>query len=385
MKNVVVFTGLPRMPKRFKQSVSEMNELMEKGLLESIHFVTWQGRLDGMSDLREHLRANGVVIREHGETKFGGRSNIWHQMRALDIGLRNIPSECSVLKTRSDVHIDVDFLERLFAGEIGHMNEPAGSGVFENRIWVPWAEIQSPFMMCDFCFYGHRNDLTKLVNYDARYDALYHLVRGVAATRRFIHPYLRTFSFLHSYLSKFKGPERDHDLLIDRHGLTEHRLQSPVFGAFLAFYYKCLLNDFYIDYSPVRFKNRRMFAGDNENEARYYDEFTLNFTQGPNTGRHDIFCTDQSWLESQLRNEPIGDVPTGIANGVKRSFEDWRTFEIDEGRLASDVEAEDVFFRDNVAADLPKNWFTLLVGNRILEPLGLKRPVMAAYSRFIDR
>jgi len=381
MKNVVVFTGLPRTPGRFKRSVSEMNQLMQEGLLDGVHFVTWQGRLDGMSEFREHLRANGVVIHEHVETQFGGRGNIWHQMRALDIGLRKTPPDCSVLKTRSDVHIDIDFLRRLFSGEIEYMNDPAGSGVFKSRVWVPWAEIQSPFMMCDFCFYGQKDDLAKLVNYDARYDALYQLVRGVAATRRFIHPYLQEFPFIDAYLSGFKGLDRDHDLLIDRLGFVERRLQSPVFGAFLAFYYKCLLNDFYIDYSPVRFKNRRMFDGDDENEAIYDDEFTRNFVQGPDAGRHDIYCTDQGWLESHFRDGTTQHVPSAIATGIERSFEDWWTFEIDDERLASEVEAEEAFFREHSAADLPRNWLTLFIGNRILGPLGLKRPAMDLYSR----
>ncbi len=376
------------MQERFRKSISEMEKLRKKGLINEIIFVTWRGRMEGRDSLKKYLSNKDVRLITSKESKFGGRNSIWHQMKALDIALRNIPSGYHVLKTRTDVYIEKDFLERLFSGGIEHLQNSADSGVFENRMWVPSFEIQTPFYFCDYCFWGLRKDIDKLVNYDARYDALYELSSAIAETRRFIHPYLKEFQFLEHYLLNYIGPNRDHILFENRKKLMKRRLNSEVFSQYLSFYYKCALTDFYIDYSPVSFKDKRLFTENHDmcrvSEANYFDSFIENFLQEPYKSRHTIMCTKTSWIKSQFDGEKNSDVPREVLNGFQRSFSDWTNYKIDQVKMQSELKQEKRYFFDD-----PKDTETVgsrlrtFVAERILKPVGLHGIALRAYKKIM--
>lgn len=378
VKNAVVFTGLPRMSERFEQSVSEMTSLRQRGLIDKIVFVTWHGMLDDQEPLEGALQSAGVEIIEKEESPVGGSGNIWHQMRALDFGLRAIPSDYRVLKTRTDVHIDPEFLAELLAGDIDYVRSSAGSGVFTERLWVPFFKIGAPFYICDYCFYGHKTDVERLVNYDARYDFLFHVSKGLPEVRRYIDPYLSEYRFLETYLTNYSY-DRAGDRLLDRSGLLQSRLDSRVYGAFLGFYYKVMMEDFYVNYDPVTFQDGWWVDGrPPKNLANIEDSFVKNFTQGPTQGRHDLFCYYSSWLDTHFGDQPSDDVPDQILRGIDRSFDDWASYEIDTERLRRDVKRDKQFFD---LTPYPKNPVTEWVTEQVLTPLGLRKGAKDIYRR----
>lgn len=374
MQNAVVFTGLPRMPGRFRRSISEMDELADQGLVDRILFVTWKGRLENNSELRHFLVNKGVEIVEAEESPIGGHGNIWHQMKALDIGLRMIPSGLNVLKTRSDVYIEKKFLRRLFSGEINALRAPSETGVFTTRLWAPFFGIDKPFFICDFCFYGSHEDVEKLYNYDSRYEVLYDLGTRLPEKRRFLHPYIEEFPFLKTYYSTFLevgwGRNRYYE---DRHEFLKRRIRDPVFGALLSFYYKVMMGDYYINYKPVTFQNDNQYTS---HKLLDTDNFTSNFTRGPARMEYNLLCKRPGWLSASFSDTPNEDVPDRILAGIQRDFAKWRDFEIDEAELRRELKQQR---RYHDMTDYPTNPTAELISQRILEPLNMKTPALNVY------
>ena len=81
-----------------------------------------------------------------------------------------------VLKTRTDVHIDPEFIRN---------NLPLSG---RNRVWIPWYQRLRPFYMADECFYGTKERIRALVNYDTWYDN--NKMWGITHMRRFAHPHI---------------------------------------------------------------------------------------------------------------------------------------------------------------------------------------------------
>lgn len=376
MENAIVFTGLPRMPDRFKRSVTEMIDLRRKGLIDRIVFATWQGRLNSTDDVRDFLEEAGVEIIERPEAAEGGQANIWHQMRALEFGLEALPEDARVLKTRSDVHIEPEFLAKLLAGEMDGIHSPAGSGTFSERIWVPGFVIDIPFYVCDYCFYGRKQDVAKLVNFDARFDFLYHTPGGLPEVRRYIHPYLDGYSFLRTYLRNYEHQNEYH--LTDRSSLFESRLTSPLYGSILGFYYKVLCNDFRVHYAPVTFRDEVGIPLSIEDVSGFEATFLDNKDSGINQGKYDKFCQRHEWLAERFGEDGDKDVPKSILEGFRRPFEDWQSYEVPTDKLRTDVERDEQFYD---ITDYPEGPFINWTVQHALEPLGVNEFVKRLYRR----
>lgn len=388
VKNIVIFTGLPRMPDLFKQSIGEMTDLIDEGILDDIYFVTWDGRLSDKKALRSYLESHSVQIIQPEESPVAGDSNIWHQMKALEIGLDVIPDDAYVLKTRTDVHIEKEFLRKLFAREIDELATTAGSDVFEQRIWVSYFIVSEPFYVNDQCFAGLARDLEKLYNYSEKlpvYD--YSLNSHV---RRFIHPYLEEFDVLHDLLQYNSLDE----IVADEYGLYQKRIRSSVFGMFYAFYYKTMLEDFYVEHSPVEF-HFQFPEGEGPPRpaiqrplSHLNDEtFLGNFTKEYSRKRDDEWLTKDTklatcyrtdWLQAHFTEPVSDDVPDTVCDGINRSFDEWHTVEIDEADLQADIRSEQEFVKE-----YPKPGPVLWIGNTILKPLGLYDVGQTAYNRLV--
>lgn len=356
MNTAVIFTGLPRLPELFRRSVEEMYELQKDGLIDEIIFVTWEGRLENQSDLRSYLIDHEVEITENEESPIDGESNIWHQMKALDIGLNLLPDDCYVLKTRSDVHIKKGFLRDLFSGNISYLNQKAGSDVFNKRIWVPWFRIEEPFLIDDRCFFGLKEDLTQLVNYNTKYDVFRYDVRGLPHVRRFINPYLNEYEFLEVRF-QYSRPDQE---MSDTFGLFKHRVKSTIFGAFLSFYYKTMMEDFYIHMDPVEF-HKMGWKGPprpvHQRPLSYLDKtkFMTNYQSDMglrikddwiDTRQDSIYCYRTEWLLSHLQNKKTPDIPDHIIKGVNRPYDEWNDIEIGNKNIQSDIKKENMYWSE---------------------------------------
>lgn len=331
------------MHERFRKSVSEINELRENDIVDRILFVTWEGRMSGKHDLEQFLSQNGVEIIHAVEAPKGGRGNIWHQMRSLEIGLSHIKDESHVLRTRSDVHIEKEFVKQLFTGSDETVQQPAGSGVFDEKIWVPYALLDIPFLIGDYAFFGKSKDLESLVNFDARYEFLYDY--PMVEVRMFIDPYIQKFEFLRYYLM-FDEYRSGNFGVKDRGKLYERRLRSDIFTDVLSLYYKILAEDFYINYNPVKFQDFWEDTSDtpkSKSLATYTNSFLKNFEQGPNKGTHEIICSESSFLNSHF-DDKTEDVPELVSQKFDRSFEEWATHQPSREEFRSYFEAEHDLF-----------------------------------------
>lgn len=385
--NAVLFTGLPRVPDIFRRSLIEIYELKQEDLVDDIIFVTWRGKLADSSELRKTLTDCDVTVIEAEESPIDGHGNIWHQMKALDIGLRYIPEGYTVLKSRSDVHIRQEFLRRLFTGKIDGLQNEARSPIFQRRVWVPWFVITNPFSMDDRCFFGLKQDLEKFVNFNAKYDVFDWHVRGITHVRRFIEPYRQQFPFLDGRFA-FHRQNETPDSVFD---IFEQRLSSGVFSQFLGFYYKTVLSDFYIHMDPVRFY-KSTWEGPprpvHQRPLSYLDDdlFAPNFRQEKalhidddwiSKRQKNIYCYRSEWLRAHFSEPRSTDIPEPLTTAFDRSFQEWRTFSIPKSRIEGAVDEESRYWSEPPAGPHP---VLGRVANALLEPLGLKTYAKSIYS-----
>ncbi|HLD97885.1 MAG TPA: hypothetical protein VI815_01010 [Candidatus Nanoarchaeia archaeon] len=201
----ILFCGLIRTVDLFKKSLQDLSELKKQGLVNNIYFSTWKGEPQKNPEIHQLMKDMNVIIMESEEPAVGGEGNIWKQMKALDVGLGNIKGNNFILKTRSDVYIHPDFLKKIITSkDLFEITEDLPNGnIFKAKVWVPWFEITRPFYMADECFYGLKNDLKLLVNYEKKYFEEYTLGPGGPHIMRFINPFLEKYPILYNSLEKY--------------------------------------------------------------------------------------------------------------------------------------------------------------------------------------
>jgi hypothetical protein len=322
----VIFCGLLRTQKLFEKSILDLIELRKKGFVNRIIFSTWENELK--EDMRCFLKKMNIIIVESKEPEKGGIGNIWCQMKSFEEGMKKSDKNLFVLKTRTDVHIDKRFIIKLCAEreKVLRIDKSLPNGnIFKYKIWVPWFEISKPFFMGDECFFGHSEDIKKLINYEEKYDEEYKLGPGINHIRRFVNPFLKDYPFLinfvkkynpndilKNYLNKFSKRVFDLRKIALLRSINENkkirkmrkRLNHQDYLKSLAYYYSILWSHFYIDSSS--FKNQIVFREwSTPNSKLDLDNFELNFSKmkvyKSKTGQ--IICYDMDFLERILNKK----------------------------------------------------------------------------------
>ena len=202
----ILFTGLVREPEMFKKSILDFRELQRKRIVNKIYFSTWKGEVEEYPEIKRFLKEQGVVVIESDEPKVRGLGNIWCQMKSLEVGLQNIPDNHFVLKTRADVYINPDFLNMLFSQKDKLLKIPIElpkGNLFKHRVWIHYYEVKTPFHMGEECFFGFKDDLRYLFNYEDAYDTDYRIGGGISHIRRFIHPFIQDYPIFETFLRKY--------------------------------------------------------------------------------------------------------------------------------------------------------------------------------------
>ena len=366
------------MPERFKKSVSEMVELRNQNIIQNILFVTWNERIKPDSELREFLETSDVTLIEKEEAPVGGKGNIWHQMRALNFGVKKTPSNHRILKTRTDTHIDKHYLRKLLTGDVQRAKTEAGSHVLSERIWTPYFVINEPFHLSDFCFYGKKEDINKLINFDVRYDILYHVEFSIHEVRRFIHPYLGRFSFLRKFLERYDHVEYESD---NRRDLLLSRIESPVYTDYFAFYYTVLMNDFYFEYEPVTFRNRDIDTKPTGATVNRDLDIIENFNEVSEDQRSYIVCSDTNWLASQL-SKSDESVPDSLASSLARSLDDWKDYTISQDSIEEDEKRDQQYYSmTGNEIEYPNNIVVRNINRHVLRPMNMTDTLKKMYRR----
>ena len=151
-----LFTGLFRnegMPPTAKVKL-----LKEAGV--EIHWYTWKGYVTKEATL---LDINIVEVEEpedmsHSKSIMGRQRQIFN----VKAGLKNIPEDDIVLKTRWDVDFNQTTIDNITNK---NFFEPVKNGVINNKIWTGFYSIQELFSPADLMYAGYQRNLNKLIQY----------------------------------------------------------------------------------------------------------------------------------------------------------------------------------------------------------------------------
>jgi hypothetical protein len=270
----ILFCGLIRKEDLLRKSIKDMVSLRKKGLINNIIFSTWDYEVENNPEVSSFLRENGVIIIGSKEPSDWGKGNMRCQMKSLGIGLKRTEKGRFVLKTRPDVYIPLDFLEKVLPSKekLKITKDLPKGNIFKYKIWIPWFEITQPFFIGDEFFFGYREDLKFLADYSTIYDKDLYLGPEIHHIRRFIKPFLKQYPIFYSSLKKPSIEKSFKNFLLERSKkyydkLTQLKtlqkisqnnrfktlnklLKQDNFINYLAAYYSILYSHFYIQ-SPA--------------------------------------------------------------------------------------------------------------------------------------
>ena len=303
----IIFTGLVRNPELFVRSIEDLQKLRQEKMINKIIFSTWIGEIDKYDGIRKTLEdCDCHIIESEQPPKSPG--NVWHQMKALYCGMELIKDDSYCLKTRADLHIKPEFIQKLICDKdylnINTQNDE--NKVFEKKIWIPYFEITKPFYMSDECFYGKAVDIRKLVNFDTSYDLIYNIDCGITHIRRFIHPFIEVIPLFRQYL---KYAAYSGHFTPWRFEILEYNLKSDFYLNILASYYKILHTYFRVEsnYIPNQFSfyhnclNPEILL----NEHEFKENFKIKKSWYPKGGH--IYTYDEVWLDNLLNKKMVLD------------------------------------------------------------------------------
>lgn len=323
-----LFCGLLRKEEMFRKSILDLNSLRKKGIVDKIIFSTWKGEMAKNPGMIEFLKQNDVKVIESEEPKIAGHGHIWCQMKSLEEGLKEIEPDKFVLKSRTDVYINPEFLYKIFTQKEKMLkikkSLPKGDK-FYYKIWIHYYELKTPFHMAEECFFAHHHDAKLLVNYDSSYDTKYNIGGGITHIRRFIHPFVNDYEILQDYLKRHSKNSFVKSLAIkfskkffeirsfklsrriserDKFKNLRKKLENDEFIACLAAYYSILHSHFYIDNRS--FENQVTFREASEAKIKLdsYDiekNFSEEKTYMPHTGQ--IYGYDEELLDNIFNNK----------------------------------------------------------------------------------
>jgi hypothetical protein len=170
----VIVTGFTPSTVLMEKSLASLRQLHQEGVVRSIHYVAWDSAdidpyLAPLAEMPEVSLTRVPQPEAHGISQ---QRNLVYQIENLAAALRLLPQDDSlVLKWRPDLVASHAFLRDKIASfeTWSAVPENVWFGVampprqFQNKIWVPWADSNSPFFFEDAAFFGARRDVESLV------------------------------------------------------------------------------------------------------------------------------------------------------------------------------------------------------------------------------
>lgn len=199
----------------FEKSLFDFIQMRKEGIIDNIYFSTWKGEIQQCPDVMEFFKKWKIILIEEDEPKDRGEGNIWCQMKSLDQGLEKIPKDSFVLKTRTDIYINPEFLKKLFENKNRLLkikdHLPKGD-IFHYKVWIPSCDLKTPFYMEDICFFGFHPDMGKLYNYNPYYDNV-GMPKSKVHIRRFAEPFLKDYPFFRELFKETTSQGLIHETL----------------------------------------------------------------------------------------------------------------------------------------------------------------------------
>ncbi|QGY39572.1 hypothetical protein GM415_05380 [Pseudodesulfovibrio cashew] len=211
-ENWVVICGAARNRERLEETVLHHHRLRKAGTINGVVLSTWYGEIDQHQGLRDLLETLGIGTVETADPGMDRSGNLARQTKQLRLGLELCPEDAFVLKTRTDKNLTTDLDTAIFSTDLTPDAEsyPGFPPLFEHRIAVNEAHILSPFFITDFEFYGHRRDLTRLLDLNANLWFRHNGWREhwIPEIRLFGLPFCADFPVFRAYFRRAVDPVR---------------------------------------------------------------------------------------------------------------------------------------------------------------------------------
>lgn len=333
-----IVTGFVKSSALLERSLAPLRRLRQEGVLRNILYVTWDGAdldafvapLANMSDI--------TLVRVPKPSVLGtpDQRGVVYQVMNLDAALSLIAEDDAlVLKIRPDFVADTGFLRRkitAFDALCALPREPSVQGVtmpapvFDNKIWVPWADANQPFFYEDAAFLGTKWDLCKLATIPSRADidmiaevgTFAHVVRYA---RIFVPRYNLFANYLRNY--RFFGNDLDYRLK-----LVPHLLNDAFFWHVIVAHAWILHSQFHVDageqgtlsfYSNAVNRNANWPRPEALRNAPPYDQIAAWKTK-PGVAMNGVTrvygrLVDDAW-QSALFTQDLPDFPRATLRGL---------------------------------------------------------------------
>ena len=252
-------TGFVKSPLVMEHSLAPLRALRFDGVIRHIYYVTWDSPeldpwlkpLSWMSDVKL-IRVPEPRVSGHPYTR-----GVTYQVANLEAGLNLInDDDALVLKSRPDFIASARLLgekitefDRLCAPVPRHA--PNGiempAPVLDNKIWIPWADANSPFSYEDAAFLGTARDLRKLVT---KLDAEDRMILAAdncgtyAHTVRFGKMFRERWPLFKNYLARYDYFPNDFDY---RTKLVPILVDDPFFWHLVVAHAWILHSQFHVD------------------------------------------------------------------------------------------------------------------------------------------
>ncbi len=166
-------TGFTKSPDLLAQSLTPLCHLKQEGIIRHIHCVTWDSA--EIDSFVAPLKAFGEVrltrVPQPEVSGNGHKRGVVYQIENLKAALKLVPDDALILKWRPDFVARHEFLRDKITGfkTWSAVPENVCFGVampprlFQSKIWIPWADSNSPFFFEDAVFFGMRREIERLV------------------------------------------------------------------------------------------------------------------------------------------------------------------------------------------------------------------------------
>ncbi|HEY0266547.1 MAG TPA: hypothetical protein VGC16_07330 [Rhizomicrobium sp.] len=214
----VIVTGFTPSTALMEKSLAPLRQLHREGVVRGIHYVTWDSAeidpyLAPLAGMPEVTLTRVPQPQAQGIPEQRG---LVYQIENLAAGLRLLPQDDSlVLKWRPDFVARHAFLRDKVAEfeTWSAVPENVCFGVampprlFQSKVWIPWADSNSPFFFEDAAFFGMRRDIEKLVTPLTPADMA---ILDDVTCRWYVHVvryakiFVSRYPFLENYLKHFR-------------------------------------------------------------------------------------------------------------------------------------------------------------------------------------
>ncbi|MGA0545376.1 hypothetical protein ACO2Q1_08885 [Brevundimonas sp. VNH65] len=163
----VVVCGMIRDAAVFATKLETLRAWKADGVIEDVVLSTWAGEIDRYPEVGEAWSRGEFILVETDPPILKTVGHTVHQARSLYYGLQAVPEGVKVLKTRPDLG-DLTGPVRAILEQIDLTLTPKAGWpeVFGSKIAVVMHSLEIPFYVNDIIYFGVREDLLRLANFD---------------------------------------------------------------------------------------------------------------------------------------------------------------------------------------------------------------------------